>query len=153
MKSADQWLSEYSETHQNPLNKRIHLVCVPLIFWSIIALLVSLALQGRGPQVLVSFLLVPPLVFYFRLGWRYGFVMLGMTLLSFSIAAGLLFMQLPLAGIALGVFLLAWIGQFYGHKVEGKKPSFFQDLLYLLIGPLWTLQPLIDRNNRRPYQS
>jgi uncharacterized membrane protein YGL010W len=35
---------------------------------------------------------------------------------------------------------LAWIGQFYGHKIEGKKPSFLKDLEFLLIGPLWVIQ-------------
>lgn len=42
-----------------------------------------------------------------------------------------------LLAINLTLFILAWIGQFYGHHVEGKKPSFFQDLQFLLIGPLW----------------
>ncbi len=40
------------------------------------------------------------------------------------------------------IFAIAWIGQFYGHKVEGKKPSFIKDLQFLLIGPLWVIQKL-----------
>lgn len=39
--------------------------------------------------------------------------------------------------VALGIFILAWIGQFIGHKIEGKRPSFFKDIQFLLIGPLW----------------
>jgi uncharacterized membrane protein YGL010W len=45
----------------------------------------------------------------------------------------------PLWAVCLGIFVLAWIGQFYGHKVEGKKPSFFKDLQFLLIGPAWLM--------------
>ena len=47
--------------------------------------------------------------------------------------------------VAIGVFVVAWIGQFIGHKVEGKRPSFFTDLVYLLVGPMWTLRKLYTR--------
>ena len=47
--------------------------------------------------------------------------------------------------IAIGVFVVAWIGQFIGHHIEGKRPSFFTDLTYLLVGPLWTLNKLYRR--------
>jgi uncharacterized membrane protein YGL010W len=47
--------------------------------------------------------------------------------------------------VSLTVFVLAWIGQFIGHKIEGKKPSFFDDLRYLLIGPLFVLAVLYRR--------
>ena len=39
----------------------------------------------------------------------------------------------------LGIFIVSWIGQFIGHKIEGQKPSFFDDLKFLLIGPAWLL--------------
>ena len=41
--------------------------------------------------------------------------------------------------ISLVLFVVAWIGQFIGHKLEGAKPSFFKDLQFLLIGPAWLL--------------
>ncbi|MEJ2514422.1 MAG: DUF962 domain-containing protein, partial [Gammaproteobacteria bacterium] len=41
--------------------------------------------------------------------------------------------------VSVAVFVLAWIGQFIGHRIEGKKPSFFKDLLFLMIGPMWLL--------------
>jgi uncharacterized membrane protein YGL010W len=44
-----------------------------------------------------------------------------------------------LAYISLGVFVLAWIVQFYGHKIEGKKPSFLKDVQFLMIGPAWLM--------------
>jgi uncharacterized membrane protein YGL010W len=37
------------------------------------------------------------------------------------------------------IFILAWVGQFIGHKIEGMKPSFFQDLQFLLVGPMWLM--------------
>ena len=43
------------------------------------------------------------------------------------------------------LFVIAWVGQFYGHKIEGKKPSFFDDLQFLLIGPLWVAEPWLRR--------
>jgi uncharacterized membrane protein YGL010W len=45
----------------------------------------------------------------------------------------------PLWLVSLVIFAVAWIGQFYGHKVEGKKPSFFKDIQFLLIGPAWLM--------------
>jgi uncharacterized membrane protein YGL010W len=45
----------------------------------------------------------------------------------------------PLWLVSLGIFVAAWIGQFYGHKVEGKKPSFFKDVQFLMIGPAWLM--------------
>ena len=47
--------------------------------------------------------------------------------------------------IALVIFVAAWVGQFYGHKVEGKKPSFLKDLQFLLIGPAWLMHFLYKK--------
>lgn len=48
-------------------------------------------------------------------------------------------LHLPGLWIYSAIFVVAWIAQFYGHHVEGKKPSFFADLQFLMIGPLWLL--------------
>ena len=58
-----------------------------------------------------------------------------------SITFGMAF----LLNLAIAVFVVAWIGQFIGHKVEGKRPSFLTDLVYLLVGPMWTLRKLYTR--------
>ena len=47
--------------------------------------------------------------------------------------------------LAIGVFVVAWIAQFVGHKVEGKRPSFLTDLAYLLIGPAWIVAKIMRR--------
>jgi uncharacterized membrane protein YGL010W len=56
--------------------------------------------------------------------------------------------QMSLLFFSLGLFSVAWIGQFYGHKVEGKKPSFFQDLQFLLIGPAWVVENLFAKKKK-----
>jgi uncharacterized membrane protein YGL010W len=56
----------------------------------------------------------------------------------------------PLWLVCVIIFVVAWIGQFYGHKVEGKKPSFLKDIQFLLIGPAW-LMHFIYRKLGIPY--
>lgn len=50
-----------------------------------------------------------------------------------------------LAWLAVGVFVVAWVAQFIGHRAEGRRPSFLTDLTYLLIGPAWVLAKLYRR--------
>ena len=47
--------------------------------------------------------------------------------------------------VCLIIFVLSWIGQFIGHKIEGKKPSFLDDLKFLLIGPIWLIHFVLKR--------
>ena len=130
----------YATSHQNKTNQRIHKVCVPLILWACVALIYSIPVPNILNPVQfnwsnLSIILI--LLFYLRLGIK-PFVLM---LLQFIII--LLSLKLfhqhnqPTLIIAVIVFILAWIGQFIGHKVEGKKPSFFKDLQFLLIGPIW----------------
>lgn len=148
MKSIDQWFEEYGESHQNATNKKIHFVCVPLIYLSIIGLLSaipSLSLLKLLPDSLSGYahfgtLLLPfVLLFYLRLS-----VAITLGMMFFSVLCLFLLHLVSISGIqvwlfSLVVFVAAWIGQFYGHKIEGKKPSFFKDLQFLLIGPAWIL--------------
>jgi len=137
-RSLEQWLSEYAVSHQNPLNKKIHWLCVPTIFVSIL---------GMGMSLSVWFTLVATAlvgIFYLGLSKQLFFAMGIFTLLCLSVMA---FMPLGFKFWAL-VFVVAWIGQFIGHKVEGKKPSFFEDLQFLLIGPAWVANSLTGRKIR-----
>jgi len=141
MRTAEQWLNDYSRTHRHPTNKIIHYICVPLILWSVLALL----WVAPKPHIADSLpflnwatvLLAGSLAFYLRLGLRYFIGMLGVGIFALATIIALQSVGLPLVWVAAFVFVGAWIGQFYGHKIEGKKPSFFDDLLFLLIGPLW----------------
>ncbi len=51
----------------------------------------------------------------------------------------------PLWLVSLALFVLAWIGQFFGHKIEGKKPSFLKDIQFLMIGPAWLMSFIYQR--------
>lgn len=144
MQSIDQWLAEYGESHQHPTNKLIHWICVPAIVFSVIGLMWSLPVPRAFVQIspalnwALLFAMVA-VVYYFILSPSLG---LGATLV---LAALLLLAALleggaaPLWAVSLAVFIVAWIGQFIGHRIEGRKPSFFKDLQFLMIGPLWLL--------------
>jgi uncharacterized membrane protein YGL010W len=138
-------LDEYGESHQNPTNKMVHWVCVPLIMFSLLGLLWSVPMPEAVQQLsswlnLATIVMVLAVVYYLRLSVPLA---LGMVLISLLMAVGLRQLDehapLPLWALCLIIFVLAWIGQFWGHKVEGKKPSFLKDLQFLLIGPLWLL--------------
>ena len=128
MKTITEWFDEYSDSHQNKINKTIHWVCVPAILFSIIGIITHFS------ALLTALLLVLTLVFYARLDLVLA---IAMTVLI-AIMAWLIYILPVGVGFYIGVFIVAWIGQFYGHKVEGKKPSFFKDLQFLLIGPVFS---------------
>ena len=137
-RSLDQWLAEYAVSHQNPINKKIRWLCVPTIFVSILGMGMSLAAW----LTIVLAMLVA--IFYLRLSTPL-FIAMGIFMLVSMSAIALL--PLGFKAWAL-IFVVAWIGQFIGHKIEGKKPSFFEDLQFLLIGPAWVANTLMGRKNK-----
>jgi len=150
MKTAQQWFDEYAISHQNETNKAIHYICVPAIFFSVIGLLFSIpttflentfGLYNPLIENWAAMVAVVILIFYARLGFWYFITMLLVTTLSI-IGNYWLSGFGNIALISLAIFVIAWVGQFYGHKIEGKKPSFIKDLQFLLIGPLWVLKKL-----------
>lgn len=141
MRSISTWLNEYGESHQNATNKLIHWICVPLIMFSIVGLIGQIPFPFHAPAWLnwatISILFV--LLFYLRLSFP---IFLGFVLIAYLLLWGNYVLDQRTEHTALilvVVFVLAWIGQFIGHKIEGKKPSFFKDLQFLLIGPAWLL--------------
>lgn len=141
MNKLSKLLAEYGESHQNRVNINIHKVCVPAITFSVVGLLASIPYNIYGvPPVL--YVLAAVAIYYASLSIKYLILFLPI-LFSFLAAAFFLQGQGILWQLSLGIFVLAWIGQFYGHKVEGKKPSFFKDLQFLLIGPLWTIKTIL----------
>ena len=150
MKTINQWLAEYGESHQNPTNKAVHWICVPLIFFSIVGLLFSIKLpffsigdmQGNVAIIVLGF----TLIYYFSLSKS-----LTVGLLMFTVLCVYLCYLIdqsgfaPLWQVSVTIFVLAWIGQFWGHKVEGKKPSFLKDIQFLMIGPAWLMSFIYQR--------
>ncbi|EHK8986270.1 DUF962 domain-containing protein [Vibrio vulnificus] len=139
MRSLEQWLDAYGESHQNSTNQKIHTFAVPGIFFSIVALIWSLPSLPLPVLSLnwVWIAALPVWWFYYRLSLSVFLMMLGSTLASIALAWSVELLGMPLAEMAVGLFIVLWIFQFVGHKIEGKKPSFFEDLKFLLIGPVW----------------
>lgn len=152
MRKIDQLFAEYAESHQNHTNKSIHWICVPLIFWSILGFVSlipaphffvryfgAISLVSLGALLLVT-------IFYFRLSWRIALMMILIMLLMEHFVY---FINVQLEHrswmVYLAVFVISWIGQFYGHKIEGKKPSFLKDLQFLLVGPIWLLHFILKK--------
>ena len=146
MKSIQQWLEEYAESHQNPRNKLIHWFCVPIIFFTIIGLLYSIPIQFgviAGLKVNIgSIVAVLIFIYYCLLSLKIALGMLIFTLISlylseliFQVTGG----YIGLAITCVVLFVVSWIFQFVGHEIEGKKPSFIKDLQYLMIGPAWVI--------------
>ncbi|MBL0007271.1 MAG: DUF962 domain-containing protein [Saprospiraceae bacterium] len=145
MRPIDQLLETYGESHKNATNKLIHWVCVPAIMFSLLTLLFAIPFfVERSLWANWAFvLLVGAWIYYARLSMTMliGFVVIGgLMLLGIMGLYGLAGYDAgTLALYAVIIFVVAWIGQFIGHKIEGKKPSFLQDVQYLLIGPAWLL--------------
>ena len=152
MRKIDQLFAEYAASHQNKTNKSIHWICVPLIFWTIIGFISIIpsphfcaAYFGCISIVsLVAITLVS--IFYFRLSWRIAIIMIFLMLLMehFAYAVNIHFGRNSWV-IYLSVFIITWIFQFIGHKIEGKKPSFLKDLQFLLVGPIWLLHFILNK--------
>lgn len=149
MKTMQDWFDAYGVSHKNHTNKTIHWICVPLIFYSIVGILSLVSLDfikgwlpiGIQPFIhLGTILVLFGVLFFLRLS-----VPIAMGMLIISIIILLLVSQTYAAFgemtwvFFVSVFVLSWIGQFIGHKIEGAKPSFFDDLKFLMIGPAWLL--------------
>jgi len=147
MKNIHDWLDAYGESHQNQRNKKIHWICVPLIMLSLLGLLslIKIPLFRNGESFvdlnLSHILIVVTLMFYLRLSISISFGMLFVSVGSLYVINmnDFVYNNKELLIIYIGIFILSWIGQFIGHKIEGKKPSFFEDIQFLLIGPAWLL--------------
>ncbi len=145
MKKVDIIFAEYGESHQNKTNELIHWIFVPIIFFVVIGLLWSIPTpesfkQFNFPVNFGTIGLLLAMIFYLRLSPS---LTLGMLLLGAGIVAGNYYLDKlgtpPLWLISTVVFVIAWIFQFIGHHIEGKKPSFLKDIKSFLVGPFWLM--------------
>jgi uncharacterized membrane protein YGL010W len=155
MRTVQQWFDEYGESHQDPRNKVLHWICVPIIVVSLVGLLWSLpvpaAFASISPLLNWGTLLVAAaLVYYFAMSWSLAVGMLVFVAVIITALALLDRLSVSLWILCVALFVLAWIGQFIGHQYEGRRPSFFKDIQFLMIGPLWLLSA-IYRKLRIPY--
>jgi len=149
MRTVADWLTEYGSGHEHPTNKLLHWICVPAIVLSVFGLLWSIPFPG-GPDrpawlnwatLSASAALVYYVVLSPRLAAGIGAAFALLLLITYVLAG----LSWPLWLTSIVIFTIAWIGQFLGHAVEGRRPSFFKDLQFLLIGPLWLLAALYRR--------
>jgi uncharacterized membrane protein YGL010W len=149
MSDMQHWLDSYSADHQHPTNRVLHWICVPLIVWCVIALMWTVpvpSLLGRQGLWAVG-MLVLAFTWYWKHSHRLGGALL-IALALMAVLTELIYRQLgpsSLRLLAIGVFVVAWIGQFIGHAIEGRRPSFLTDLAYLLVGPAWLMDKLLRR--------
>ncbi len=144
MRSVNDWLAEYAVSHQNSTNKLLHWICVPAIVLAVMGLLwaapVPAAFAAGSPWLNWAVVVAAAAILYYlvlspSLAAGIALAFAGLLLLTQALAR----LPWPLWQSSLAIFVVAWIGQFIGHLVEGRRPSFFKDLQFLLIGPLWLL--------------
>jgi uncharacterized membrane protein YGL010W len=153
---VDIYFAKYAESHQNPTNKLIHWICVPLIVFSLFGLLWAIPFpylkflgSYNGYFNWASFLIAFSIYYYYKLSPVLSYFML-LVLMIFSFSVIELAEWQKAGGPALWmvcllVFVLSWVGQFIGHNIEGKKPSFLDDIKFLLIGPIWLLHFILKK--------
>ena len=156
MKTINDWLNAYGESHQNSTNKLIHWFCVPIITFTLLGLLSLInyefsAYGGNYNINLAGVLVIIALIFYIRLSVSITVGMFIFTGICLTYVNRLenIFDYPILLKYYLIAFIIAWIGQFIGHKIEGKKPSFFEDIQFLLIGPAWLISFIYKKLNIR----
>ncbi|MET3037045.1 Mpo1-like protein [Chryseobacterium sp. NRRL B-14859] len=154
MRKVDLLFAEYSKSHRNATNKFIHWICVPLIFWTILGFVSlipapHLCISYFGCISIVSIVTVIVItLFYIRLSLLIGAIMLFiMSLMEHTIYLANIDFGRQSWSIYLFIFIITWIFQFIGHKIEGKKPS--QDVQFLLIGPIWLLSFILKKSGIR----
>lgn len=142
-RAIDRYFASYSADHRHPLNQRIHVVAVPAILWSVVALVWCVPVFGTWTRtgIWAALAMFAAWSFYNRLSRRLGLGMLALfffcgcvcRLIEMRVGPGVLL------AAAAAVFVFAWVAQFVGHHYEGRRPSFLTDLVYLLIGPAWVM--------------
>ena len=135
VRRIDQLLAHYGESHTQPTNELIHFIAIPLIMLSLLGMLYAI-----HPYVAYAFM-AASMVYYARLSAVF------LAAMSVQTVAMLAMVQwMSQAGVlvvaCVSIFVVAWIFQFIGHKIEGKKPSFLEDLQYLWVGPLFVVSKL-----------
>lgn len=136
MKSVQEQFSDYAAFHKTPGNKLFHRLGIPIIMLSLLGMLERVVLfNSGGLQLDLALLLILGSgIYYLALEWR-----LGIAMIAVSVAMYFAGSALPM-WLLVSLFVAGWIFQGIGHAVyEKRQPAFAQNLVHLLIGPLWIL--------------
>lgn len=155
MKTLTEHLGQYALYHRDERNILTHYVGIPLIVIAIYGLLWWPLFSLAGISVTPALLLfLGSCWFYFRLDLRFGLVMLLFSASCFYLASTLVnYSDSVWLGGSAALFVIGWVLQFVGHYFEGKKPAFVDDLVGLLVGPLFIMAELgFKLGLRKPLQ-
>ena len=136
MRRVDRLFESYGRYHQDPVNKAIHWICVPLIVWSVLGIV-----WAASPPA-AAVVIAATILFYLFLSVPLAF---GMLAIIAGMAWVLTLLGDRLLVVSLVTFAAAWVGQFIGHAIEGRKPAFVDDLRSFLVAPAWLLGDLYRR--------
>jgi len=150
MRTVEQWFGEYGESHSHPSNELLHIICVPPIVMTVIGFLWAIPLPGSITAIspwlnLATLSVAAAIVYYFTLSVSLGIGASAGLIGMLFVVRWLDTLAWPLWLTCLTIFVIGWIGQFIGHSIEGKRPSFMKDIQFLLIGPVWLLGHLYRR--------
>ncbi|MEW9796842.1 Mpo1 family 2-hydroxy fatty acid dioxygenase [Alteromonas sp. CYL-A6] len=140
MRDIERLLNRYGESHQNKTNVLIHGIAVPSIYFVTLGLIWSIPMPDALSHFNITWahvVAVPVLYYYFLLSGPIGAAMTLLTIACFGGINLLAYLDISVWKFCLALFVVMWVLQFVGHKIEGKKPSFFEDLRFLLVGPAW----------------
>lgn len=143
MKTLVDQLSQYAAYHRDGRNILTHFVGVPMILFAVVILLSRPAWTVGDMGLVISPAVVVALaasVYYMLLDTRYGIALA--VVLGFMLSVSVWLAQQSWSvwlGAGVGLFVVGWIIQFVGHYWEGRKPAFMDDIVGLLIGPLFVL--------------
>ena len=141
MKTLIDHLAQYADYHRDPRNIHTHFVGVPMIMFAVVILLSRPTwMVGALPLSPALLAALAASVFYFRLDMRFGLAMA--ALLAAMLVGGQWVAAQTLAvwlATGIGLFAVGWVIQFVGHYYEGRKPAFVDDLVGLIVGPLFVV--------------
>ena len=144
MKNLTDQLTQYAYYHQDARNINSHFIGVPMIVMAVVTLLSRPVIAVGGLPLSVALIAaVVTTIFYLRLDRRFG-VVLGAVLALMLLGGQWLAAQTTALwlSVGLGLFVVGWVIQLVGHYYEGKKPAFVDDMVGLLIGPLFVTAEL-----------
>jgi uncharacterized membrane protein YGL010W len=150
MRTVEQWLGEYGASHTHARNELLHIICVPAIVMTVIGFFWAIPVPQNFAAISpwlnwATFAVAAAVVYYLTLSPPLGAgAAIGLAMLL-CLVSWLDTLSWPLWLTCLVIFIVAWIGQFIGHSIEGTRPSFFKDVQFLLIGPIWLLSHLYRR--------
>jgi uncharacterized membrane protein YGL010W len=153
VKSLEQNLTQYAAYHRDRRNIATHFAGVPMIVFAIVLALATASVTvGSLAITMAAVVSIAASIYYFRLDLAFGITM-AVVLFAMCAAASEITARLTAGatlGLALAVFVVGWALQFLGHKYEGLKPAFYDDVMQLAIGPLFVCAEVFFLLGARP---